>query len=262
MWFVLIVVASAWNLVLVGSAALDLPWVMSRVASGQYESLPTALRIVYLVFAVVMVALVVAIWPRGGSADDSSDAAAPSGPAATDVQVDDASVQQARRDAAIEPCPQTGLPQGSSSALAGVVAPCLASGAPYDLGFGTAGKPLLVNMWAVWCLPCRRELPALADYARRAAGRVDVLTVHAQEGADNPYLVLRFLTENGIHLPTVLDTDARVAAALTAPRVFPSTILVRPDGTVAKVLPKVFDDADQFATAVHDYLGVPDGGAS
>ena len=70
MWFVLIVVASAWNLVLVGSAALDLPWVMSRVASGQYESLPTALRIVYLVFAVVMVAQVYlarALLERGGA---------------------------------------------------------------------------------------------------------------------------------------------------------------------------------------------------
>ena len=70
MWFVLIVVASAWNLVLVGSAALDLPWVVSRVASGQYESLPTALRIVYLVFAVVMVAQVYlarALLERGGA---------------------------------------------------------------------------------------------------------------------------------------------------------------------------------------------------
>jgi len=70
MWFVLIVAASAWNLVLVGSAALDLPWVVSRVASGQYESLPIGLRIFYLVFSIVMVAQVLLarrLLDRGGA---------------------------------------------------------------------------------------------------------------------------------------------------------------------------------------------------
>ena len=217
-----------------------------------------------IVFAVVMVALVVAIWPRGSDEPDTFDptAAAPSGPAATDMQVPDAQLQQARAEAGLEPCPQTGLPMGPSSVLNGVEVPCLASGAKYNVGVETAGMPLVINMWAVWCLPCRRELPVLADYARQAAGRVNVLTVHAQEGANNPYLALRFLIENGIHLPTVLDTDGRVAKALTAPRVFPSTILVRPDGTVAKVLPRVFDDADQVSAAVSEYLGVPNGGVA
>ncbi|MGC5256986.1 TlpA disulfide reductase family protein [Gordonia sp. DT218] len=211
-----------------------------------------------LVFIVVMIALVVAIWPRGGGDDTAggSDPATATGPKATDAQVDEGQLAQARRDAALEPCPQTGLPVGPASVLAGVTAPCLADGKPYDVGVGTAGKPMVVNMWAVWCLPCRRELPEMADYAQRAGDKVTVLAVHAQEGAQNPYLALRFLAENNVHLPVVLDPDARIAGALKAPRVFPSTILVRADGTVAKVLPQVFDDPDQIAAAVHQYLGV------
>lgn len=205
-----------------------------------------------------MVALIVAIWPRGGSdlPDGTVTASAPSGPNAMDARVGDAQLAAARRDAALPPCPTTGLPKGADAALAGVSAPCLADGTPYDLGAGTAGKPLIVNMWAVWCLPCRRELPVMAEYAQRAGDAVNVLAVHAQEGAQNPYLALQFLSENNVHLAAVLDTDGKVAAAVGAPRVFPSSILIRADGTVAKVLPQVFDSPDQIAAAVDQYLGV------
>lgn len=210
-----------------------------------------------VVFIVVMIALIVAIWPRDDGAGPGTDASpTASGARATDAQVDDAQLAQARTEAALAPCPTTDLPVGQGSVLAGISAPCLADGRSYDVGAGTAGKPLLVNMWAVWCLPCRRELPELATYAERAGDQVTVLTVHAQEGAKNPYLALKFLTETSVHLPVVMDTDAKIAAALGAPRVFPSTILVRPDGTVAKVLPQVFENPDQIADAVQQYLGV------
>lgn len=70
MWFVLIVVASVWLFVLASSAALNLSWVMTRVASGQYESLPTGLRVAYLAFAAVAFAQVILarrLLDRGGA---------------------------------------------------------------------------------------------------------------------------------------------------------------------------------------------------
>ncbi|UEA60531.1 TlpA family protein disulfide reductase [Gordonia otitidis] len=217
---------------------------------------PTPLRWT-LVFFVVMIALIVAIWPRDSGSDGTASPTADPGVAAVpDAKVDDAALARARAEAAVQPCPNTGLPASNNAALAGVVAPCLSDGSAYDLGAGTAGKPVLVNMWAVWCLPCRRELPVLAEYAQRAGDRVTVLTVHAEQGAGNPYAVLTFLREIGVHLPTVLDVDGKVAAALRAPRVFPSTILIRPDGTIATTLPKEFGSADEVADAVRDATGV------
>lgn len=212
-----------------------------------------------VVFFVVIIALIVAIWPRGTDPAGTGlpdQAGASDLPMATDAPADPAQLAQARTEAALAGCPQTGQPVAPQSVLAGVTAPCLASGAPYDVGAGTAGMPMVINMWAVWCTPCRRELPVLDDYATRAQGRVTVLAVHAKEGANSPFLVLKYLAELGVRLPTVLDTEGAVAAALQAPRVFPSTIIVRPDGTVAKVLPQLFDTPDQFADAVAQYTGV------
>lgn len=213
-----------------------------------------------LVFAVVMVALVVAIWPRGdadvGPAAVPTQAPPSSGANSTDLQVSEDELAAARVDAALDPCPENGQPAAPGSVLTGVMGNCLADGNAYDVGIGTAGKPLVINMWATWCWPCREELPVLGEFAARAADQVDVLAVHAEQGGNNPYLVLAYLTENNVHLPTVLDSNGHIAAALQAPRVFPSTILVRPDGTVAKILPQIFADSDELAAAVDEHLGV------
>ncbi|GAB17399.1 putative thiol-disulfide oxidoreductase [Gordonia effusa NBRC 100432] len=211
-----------------------------------------------IVFIVAVIALIVAIWPRS---DDPMRTATPtssdtSAVKLTDAPVADAEVAAAREQAKLADCPVTGSPIGPTSELAGVSAPCLASGSTYDVGAGTAGKPVLINMWATWCLPCGRELPVLQDYAKRAGNAITVLTVHSVDGSRSPFLVLKFLADNGVRLPTVLDTKSQIAAALSAPKVFPSTILVRADGTVAKVLPEVFESTDAIAAAVETNLGV------
>lgn len=40
-----------------------------------------------------------------------------------------------------------------------------------------AGKPLLVNFWATWCAPCKKELPTLDRLAAAQAGRLQVVTI-------------------------------------------------------------------------------------
>ncbi|MFD0841632.1 TlpA family protein disulfide reductase [Williamsia serinedens] len=212
-----------------------------------------------VVLLVVVVALIVAIWPRGGggSSLDAGGTAQSAGPipgATASVSPDD--LAAARSRAALAPCPVGTGAAPASSVLRGVTAPCLGAPGEVDLGAATAGRPMLVNFWAPWCLPCRRELPTIESFARRAGSSMTVLAVQAKEGSENPVLALALLTEIGVRLPSVVDSDARVAAALGIPRVFPVSVLVRADGTVAKVLPTVFEGEQDVADAVARDLGV------
>ncbi|MFT4089056.1 MAG: TlpA disulfide reductase family protein, partial [Gordonia sp. (in: high G+C Gram-positive bacteria)] len=173
----------------------------------------------------------------------------------------DSELAEARAAAALAPCPDDAAAPGPTAALRDVSANCLGDGRRIDLGPATGGKPLVVNFWAVWCLPCRNELPHFDKLRQRAGDRLNVLGVHAYDGAGRPFLILKFLQEVGVHLPVVTDDDGKIAEALGAPRIYPSTVLIRADGTVAKVLPQVFDSAEDLEVAVRDGLGVDLGGS-
>jgi len=63
------------------------------------------------------------------------------------------------------------------------------------------GKPLVVNFWATWCVPCVRELPALQRFAREHAS--DGWTVLAL-AVDQPVPVLEFIARFKLELPVAL----------------------------------------------------------
>ena len=70
----------------------------------------------------------------------------------------------------------------------------LATGKPTKLA-DLKGKPLLVNLWATWCVPCVRELPTLDKLAAATPG-VQVIAV--SEDMDGAKVVTPFLQKNGI----------------------------------------------------------------
>jgi cytochrome c biogenesis protein CcmG/thiol:disulfide interchange protein DsbE len=57
---------------------------------------------------------------------------------------------------------------------------CLAGGAAVPVGV-LHGRPLVLNLWASWCAPCRQELPLLASAYRQAGDRVDFLGVDVRD---------------------------------------------------------------------------------
>ena len=103
-----------------------------------------------------------------------------------------------------------------------------ADGSPTDLT-AHRGDWLVVNFWATWCAPCRKEMPQLDALAKRYQGRgVKVIALSVDRGgAEKPE---KFLHELGVaHLPRLYDPSYKAAraAALIG---LPTTLLVSPDG--------------------------------
>ena len=83
-------------------------------------------------------------------------------------------------------------------------------GAPTTLGALAGGKPLVVNLWASWCPPCRREMPVLAA-AQQA--RPDIVFVYANQREDAA-AASAFLDRSGVTLRNVvLDSEAALGKA-------------------------------------------------
>lgn len=155
-----------------------------------------------------------------------------------------------RQRADLPPCPAAADNPGPKE-LRGVVVECAADGAQVDVARALAGRTVVLNLWAYWCGPCAEELPAMADYQRRVGADVAVVTVHQDE---NETAGLLRLAELGVRLPTLQDGQRRIAAALGVPNVMPATVVLRADGSVAKILPQAFTSADEIAAAVKNAL--------
>ncbi|MGH3881149.1 MAG: TlpA family protein disulfide reductase, partial [Actinophytocola sp.] len=150
-------------------------------------------------------------------------------------------------------CPSASgsLPAGLRP-LAGVRAECLADGSGVDLARVLADRPVLVNVWATWCAPCKEELPLLARYAAEpeAVPVVGLAVQSTQAGA------LELLGSLGVRLPTVADPDGVAARALELPAGLPASYVVGADGAVRLVAkPRLFESVNQIRGAVATYGG-------
>ena len=83
----------------------------------------------------------------------------------------------------------------------------LLSGESIKLAALADGKPMVVNLWASWCPPCRREMPVLAAAQQRETG---ISFVFANQG-ENAATVQRYLSASQLDLANVLlDRDTRL----------------------------------------------------
>jgi thiol-disulfide isomerase/thioredoxin len=85
---------------------------------------------------------------------------------------------------------------------------------------GFRGRPVVVNLWATWCPPCRRELPLLQQAQSEHA---DLHVVFVDQG-ETPEQVTRFLGAQGLPLRNVLLDPALSAGAAFGQRALPTTL--------------------------------------
>ncbi|HEY5184465.1 MAG TPA: TlpA disulfide reductase family protein [Actinomycetes bacterium] len=170
-----------------------------------------------------------------GTASGSSSGSAAAGPVPT---------------ADVPACPQ---PTGSGSLAGGLPRqslPCLDGSGDVDLA--ALRGPLVLNVWASWCPPCRAELPALAEVARSAGDRVAFLGIDVVDDAAAATALMQQLK---VPYPSVADEQGATRGPLrwVGP---PVTYFVAADGRIAGEHRGQITSAAVLRGLIEKYLGV------
>lgn len=99
-----------------------------------------------------------------------------------------------------------------------------------ELAQNQPGQPMVVNLWASWCPPCRAEMPMLTK-AQRA--RPDVIFVFANQG-ESPATIRGFLRRESIDPEHVLVDPGQRLARATDAQAFPTTLFFDGDGRLVE----------------------------
>lgn len=100
------------------------------------------------------------------------------------------------------------------------------------------GKIVVLNFWATWCPPCRREMPGLERLSRSLdPERFVVIGVSADEDA---FLAEEFLRQNQITFANFFDRGGKIARQLGM-QVYPETFLIGADGILLQRVPGLQD---------------------
>ena len=118
------------------------------------------------------------------------------------------------------------------------------------------GKAVVLNLWATWCVPCRREMPAL-DRLQGSLGGSEfaVVPVSVDRGIE---VVAKFYSDIGIrNLPTYVDTSGKAIRELGAMGL-PTTLVLDRDGEeVARIVGPADWDAPEVAELLKPVIAKP-----
>jgi len=93
------------------------------------------------------------------------------------------------------------------------------------------GKTVVLNFFASWCHPCKREAPVLEKLWRRHRGD-HLVVLGVDTGLDAASDGRRFVQAHGITYPVVLDPNADIASNVYAIANLPSTYVLNPQGRI------------------------------
>lgn len=93
------------------------------------------------------------------------------------------------------------------------------------------GKFIVLNIWATWCPPCRREMPSLERLHQKLDPR-RFAVIGMSTDADER-LAAEFLLQNGINFSNFFDSDGKFAKQWEL-KVYPETFLIAPDGKLVE----------------------------
>jgi len=101
------------------------------------------------------------------------------------------------------------------------------------------GKVLLVNFWATWCAPCRKEIPDLIDlHASMESEGLRVVGIALDE--EGRSVVEPYVEKMDINYPIVIDTSRTVESEFDSMYGLPTTYVVNPEGDIVKRVLGIF----------------------
>ncbi|WP_319040145.1 TlpA family protein disulfide reductase [Kribbella solani] len=146
-------------------------------------------------------------------------------------------------------CPTVESKPPVSNGLPDISLPCLGAGP--DIRLADLRGPLVINIWAQWCGPCRDEAPYLAALAK--SGKVTMLGIDYDD--PRPELAVKFAADEGLTYPHLVDQDKAIQKALKVGGP-PLTAFIDPSGTIAYVHRGVLTSEHQLNQLVKDKLGI------
>lgn len=94
------------------------------------------------------------------------------------------------------------------------------------------GKPVVINFWATWCPPCKRERPDFDRLCREYGDRVVFMMVNLTDGRrDTVDGTKKFVSEKGYTFPVYFDTGLSGAKAYSVSSI-PQTTFIDANGNV------------------------------
>jgi thiol-disulfide isomerase/thioredoxin len=173
-------------------------------------------------------------------------------PGEAKIDVDTPSLRNLKSEAAIADCvPGSAAPVDGG--LPELTLPCLGGGSDVDLA--SLQGPVIVNLWASYCGPCRKEMPALQEFSEKYGDQVPVIGVDYQD--PQPKAALELARKSGVTYPLIADPGGDLNANDPIPviRGIPMFFFVDADGKVT-FLPGGIDSADELVELVDEHLGI------
>ena len=171
-----------------------------------------------------------------------------------DVEVDTAALREAKADIGMVDCePGTGGPVDGG--LPELTLACLGGGR--DVELSSLRGPMIINFWASWCGPCRKEMPALEEFHQQYGDRVGVVGVDVNDLY--PDRALALAGDTGATYPSLADPGGDVfgheVLAFVATGV-PAFVYLDADGKVVGSTNGGVDSVDEIVANVQANLGI------
>jgi thiol-disulfide isomerase/thioredoxin len=145
---------------------------------------------------------------------DGSPAPAPAGDAGTSTVM--------RSTASVAPSGPLARNAADADTIAGAGIPALKKRLA-----SLKGHPVVVNLWASWCGPCRAEFPHFAAAVRKHRAQVAFVGVDVMDSRDDAEA---FLDEQPPGFASVYDAEGEAARSIGGGRAMPTTIYIGADG--------------------------------